>query len=338
MTFNFDGDIMFFEVNFMTNEEIKKYYHGAYAFKETEDGYLYGVQYTDAQLEHLRAERADDFFYVRGYFGNAKTLEFVTEATKVSFDCKFRSGINETIELAIDGVIYEVIRAKDVKECGKVTFNLKEGRKTVVIYLTADDVTYIKNLEINAPAEPVIKGEKVLWMGDSITQGYGPYRAGETYVSVANRILNYEVLNQGIGGYYYDKEILTKMEGYTPDKIIIAQGTNQFFIEGKEKAVEEYYEKLAEIYPNIPVLTLTPVWRGKFRDEIMNEERTKEFVDFCNKIKEVAGKYPNIKVVDGFKLMHHDIDYYLPDWLHPNALGAEVYGRNLVEEIRRLNF
>ena len=75
----------------MTNEEIKKYYHGAYRFKETEDGYLYGVQHTDGQLEHLKNEREDDFFYVRGFYGNAKTLEFITEATEISFDCKCKT-------------------------------------------------------------------------------------------------------------------------------------------------------------------------------------------------------------------------------------------------------
>lgn len=322
----------------MTNEEIKPFYHGVYRFKETEDGYLYGLQYTDEQLEHLRKIRENDFFYTRGFFGNAKTLEFITEATEISFDYRFENGVNETIELAIDDIIYESHKAKEIDKCGKMTFHLKEGRKNVVIYLTADDITYIKNLEINATAEPVKKDTKVLWMGDSITQGYGPFRSGETYVSVANRLLKYEVLNQGIGGYYYDKEILTKMEGYTPDKIIIAHGTNQFRTETCEKDVEEYYEKLAEVYPNIPVLTITPVWRGKWGNELLDEELTKKFVNFCNKIKEIAGGYPNIKVVDGFKLMHHDISYYMPDWLHPNALGAEVYGRNLVEEIRKLNF
>ena len=322
----------------MTNEEIKKYYHGAYRFKETDDGYLYGVQYTDEQLEHLKKIREDDFFYVRGFFGNAKTLEFVTEATEVSFDYKFRNGGNETVELAIDNIIYEVRRVCDMDESGKMTFKMHEGKKNVVIYLTADNLTYIKNLEINAPAEPVVKKTKVLWMGDSITQGYGSFRAGETYVSVANRLLGYEVLNQGVGGYYYDKHILTEMEGYKPDKIIIAHGTNQFFTETKDKDVDEYYERLAELYPNIPVLTITPLWRGKVKNEPFTEELKTEFINFCKKIKDTASKYPNIKVVDGFELMHHDIEYYMPDWLHPNALGCEVYGRNLVEKIRELNF
>lgn len=321
----------------MTNEEIKPYYHGAYRFEETEDGYIYGIQHTEEQLEYLKSTRADGFFYTRGFFSNAKTLEFVTEATEVSFDYRFRGGGRETVDLAIDGIVYESHRVNEIEESGKMTFKLKEGKKRVVIYLTADNVTYIKNLEINAPAEPVVKKTKVLWMGDSITQGYGTFKSSETYVSVANRALDYEVLNQGIGGYYYDKNILTEMPGYKPDKIIIAHGTNQCLSETREKDTEEYYERLAELYPNIPVLTLTPVWRGMFSSEY-DAEKLAKFVDFCGKIKEIAEKYPNVTVIDGFTLLHHDKEYYMPDWLHPNALGGEVYGRNLAEQIKKIGF
>ncbi|MBR4172815.1 MAG: SGNH/GDSL hydrolase family protein [Clostridia bacterium] len=322
----------------MTNDEIKQYYHGAYRFSETDDGYLYGIQHTEEQLAHLRTKRAEDFFYLRGYYGNAKTLEFITDATEISLELRCRNGGRETVELAVDGIIQEVHMAGDINEKGKLTFKLKEGTKNVVIYLTADNVTYIRNLEMNAPAKPVKKDTKVLWMGDSITQGYGTFRSGETYVSVANRILGYEVLNQGVGGYYYDKGILTEMKGYTPDKIIIAHGTNQFFTETCVQDTVEYYERLAELYPNIPVLTITPLWRGTFRDELLTGENLEKFVSFCKKIGEIAGSYPNIKVLDGFKLMHNSIEYYMPDWLHPNALGGEVFGRNLAAEIKRINF
>ena len=54
-------------------------------------------------------------------------------------------------------------------------------------------------------------------------------------------------------------------------------------------------------------------------------------------IKNIVSKYKNITVVDGFKLVPHLSEYFL-DNLHPNCLGTEVYGRNLVEEIRRINF
>ena len=318
----------------MNNEELKEYYHGAYRFEETEDGYLLGIQYTKEQMEYMKFNYA---FYERTFFGNAKTLELITDATSLSFEYRFRSGVNETIELAINGIIEEVHIAKNIPKEGKISFDMPKGEKEVTVYLPADDTIYIKNFCVNSYAKPVKRDTKVLWMGDSITQGYGAFRSGETYVSVANRVLKYEVLNQGVGGYYYDKNILMKMEGYEPDKIIIAHGTNQCLSDTAEQDTREYYERLHELYPDKPTLTITPVWRGKFKGEI-SEEGTKKFIAYCDKIKEICAQYSNIKVVDGFKLMHHSIEYFMEDWLHPNALGCECFGRNLVDEIRRLNF
>ena len=175
------------------------------------------------------------------------------------------------------------------------------------------------------------KNERVLWLGDSITQGFGPLRSGQTYVSVANRILNYDIINQGIGGYIYDKKSLMKMEGYTPDKIIVALGTNQFGAETMTD-VEEYYEVLTGIYgTEIPILCISPLWRGDIPEGIPT------LIKFCENVKKIAGSYPNVKVVDGFTLVPHLPEYFL-DNLHPNGLGTEVYGRNLVEAIKKIGF
>jgi lysophospholipase L1-like esterase len=176
-----------------------------------------------------------------------------------------------------------------------------------------------------------VKNEKVLWLGDSITQGYGPLRSSHTYVSVANRMLNYDILNQGIGGYIYDKNSLMKMEGYTPDKIIVALGTNQYGDETMT-AVEEYYERLIGIYGNeIPILCITPLWRGDSEDGIPT------LMAYCEKIKKIVSQYKNIRVVEGMKLVPHLPEYFL-DNLHPNCLGCEWYGRNLVKEIQKMGF
>ena len=136
----------------------------------------------------------------------------------------------------------------------------------------------IRNFEADKEVAPTPKGPKVLWLGDSITQGYGPLRSACTYVSVANRILNYDIINQGIGGYIYDKKVLMKMEGYTPEKIIVALGTNQFKCETM-KDIEEYYERLMELYgSSIPVLCITPMvfipiaWEQRFTEGIWQKK------------------------------------------------------------------
>ena len=315
----------------LTNEELKKIYCGALYFEETEEGYLKANQYTKPQMDYF--EKAFLMWYERCDASSAKTIEFKTDATKVSFEYKLIWKCSEdSVELAIDGLATEIAYLKDIDMEGSISWDMPEGEKNVTIYLPSDATMLVRNFEIDSTYECVQKNEKVLWLGDSITQGYGPLRSYQTYVSVANRILNYDILNQGIGGYIYDKKSLMKMEGYEPDKIIVALGTNQYGDENAPDMVREYYETLIGIYgEEIPILVITPLWRGDNLEGVPTLEK------FCATIREIVGKYKNIKVVDGFKLVPHLEEYYL-DNLHPNGLGTEVYGRNLVEEIRRIGF
>lgn len=315
----------------LTNEELKKIYCGALYFEETEDGYLKANQYTKAQMDCF--EKAFLMWFERCDASSAKTIEFKTAARKVSFEYKIIWKCSEdSIELAIDGLATEIAYLKDIDMEGSISWDMPEGEKNVTIYLPSDATILIRNFEIDSTYESIQKNEKVLWLGDSITQGYGPLRSYQTYVSVANRVLNYDILNQGIGGYVYDKNSLMKMEGYNPDKIIVALGTNQYGDENGPQVVREYYETLIGIYGEaIPILVITPLWRGDNLEGVPTLEK------FCATIREIVGKYKNIKVVDGFKMVPHLEEYYL-DNLHPNGLGTEVYGRNLVEEIRRLGF
>ena len=313
----------------MTNREAQSIYFGAYSFRETEDGWLQAFQYSEAQMAYFRT--GFDFWYDRCMASTAKTLEMTTTARTVSFEYRFIwEGSQDSFELAVNGLITEIRYVRDLPKEGKLTWELPDGEKGIVIYLPADATVLIRNVEIDGPYTPAKKNEKVLWLGDSITQGFGPLRSAQTYVSVANRLLNYDIINQGIGGYVYDKGSLMKMDGYTPDKIIVALGTNQFGCETM-KDVEEYYETLTGIYGETPILCISPLWRGDL------PEQMPILIRFCENVKEIAGRYPSVTVVDGFTLVPHLPEYFL-DNLHPNGLGAETYGRNLVEAIRKIGF
>ncbi len=313
----------------LSNEQLKSIYFGTLEFAEIQDSYLQAFQYTKSQMQYF--ERVSEFWYDRCMASTAKTLEFTTTATAVSFEYRFLwKGSEDSVELFIDGEEYQVIYVKDLKDEGRITFTLPQGKKQVLIYLPVDATMLIRNLEINGDFVPAIKAEKVLWMGDSITQGFGPLRSAQTYVSRTNRVLNYDIINQGIGGYIYDKNILTDMNGYRPDKIIISMGTNQFETENLE-VVKEYYVRLKELYGDTPVLCITPIWRG---DKPGMEA---VFERFCCGIKEICKKYDNITVVDGFTLVPHSSEYFLDD-LHPNTKGCEKYASNLLAAIEEGNF
>ena len=95
--------------------------------------------------------------------------------------------------------------------------------------------------------------------------------------------------------------------------------------------VDEYYERLTGIYGSTPVLCISPLWRGD------NQEGIPTLMRFCEKVKAIAGRYGNVRVIDGMTLVPHLPEYYL-DGLHPNGLGMEVYGRNLAEAINKAGF
>lgn len=313
----------------LTSEQLKSIYLGAYIIDETKDGYLKSFQYSNEQMLYFK--KLNDFWFERCDASNGKTLEFTTKATQFSFEYNIIwIGSEDTIEFAIDGLVMKVCYVEQLAKKGVLSFEMPEGEKNVVVYLPTDATILIRNFEVNADVFPVKKEAKVLWMGDSITQGYGSFRSAHTYVNVASQLLNYEVINQGIGGYIYDKNVLVSMEGYHPDKIIISMGTNQYETSNM-KEIEEYYERLYEVFGDIPVLCITPIWRGDALNQISLLER------FSAELKNICSIYSNITIIDGFKLVPHSSEYFI-DEVHPNALGAEIYGRNLAQAIKDIGF
>ena len=104
----------------LTNEELKNIYFGAYEFEETEDGYLQSFQYSKEQVEYFKG--AFEMWYERCTASSAKTLEFTTSATTISFDYKFIWKCSlDSFELMVDGLITDIAYVKDIADEGTIT-------------------------------------------------------------------------------------------------------------------------------------------------------------------------------------------------------------------------
>lgn len=320
----------------LSNTRLATLIHGAYRCIPQPNGYLTFCRYDEAQCRYLEF---NPFFHEHAFFTASVTIEFTTDAKEVAFDYKvYNVGLKDTIwtqdsiDVYVNGTAFAIRQAASLSEKGSLAFQLPEGKKKVTIYLPIDANLGIKNFRIEGKwRKTVKKAPKVLWIGDSITQGFGAFLAGQTYVNVANRILGYEILNQGIGGYYYDAAILTPMTDFQPDKIIIAMGTNQFLREDKKEAITAFYEQLAKIYPHVPVLAITPLWRND------HSQHRVAFDECVAIIRECAKKNANVTVLNGLTLIPGCTEYYV-DGLHPNALGMTLYGQNLAAQIKKLGW
>lgn len=314
----------------ISNKSLQKYVYGVYQTK-IEKGYLGFYHYDDKQMDYL-LNRDASFWYPRSKFSSSVTLEFKTKSTFISFDYKIvEVGSYDSVDVYVNSFPYQVVKADGLGNKGTLSFSLPEGDKKITVYFPIDLNLQIKNFVTEQPLRKIKKSHKVLWLGDSITQGYGTFLTGETYVNVANRALNYDILNQGIGGYIFDSKILTKMDGYTPDKIIVSFGTNHYKADDFLGQVSAYFKQLNAIYKDIKTLVITPIFRC---DDGSDLEKLK----WAGKeIERICSAYSNVAVVNGFTLVPNVAQYFF-DGLHPNALGANYYGKNLVEFIKKIKF
>jgi len=314
----------------LTHNSIKKLVFGAYRVEKVEGGYTAFYHFTEEQVQVLK--KRDNFFYERAYLSSSCTIEFITDAKLVSFDYRFRANHSQdSIDIYVNGELVKVFKTQNLTPKGKISFELNGEKNKVVIYFPIDSEVNVKNLEIQGSYKSLSKRKKVLWIGDSITQGYGSEMGSYNYVNVANRQLNYDVLNQGIGGYWYDEEIIQKMEGYSPEKIIVAFGTNQYRSLDYYERIEKFYKNVSTVYPNVPVLTISPIWRGD------GDHDANKLYETNKVLEQIVSKYPQVTFVDGFTLVPHVSEMFM-DNLHPNVLGCKTYAENLVKAIKNLKF
>lgn len=315
----------------ITNDELYDLVHGSIHVEVKDDGYNMFYRCNQEQIDHLK--NVDTFLYDRALFQASVTIEFDTNATSIIFNYKvFKTGSYDSFDVYVDGFAYQFIELVSYIKQATVEVNLPEGHKRVVLYLPCDAEVGVKDFFINGEYQKVSKKPtKVLCYGDSITQGYGSLRSSITYINTIANQLEWEVINQGIGGYYFDESYISTKGITTPNMILVSFGTNQLWSEDKYDRIDKFFHRLSEVYPNIPTIVITPIWRG---DRQGSNELILEMAEYINKTCTI---YENVVVIDGYKLIPH-IEYYFKDKLHPNGLGMEVYGRNLVKVIKKLNW
>lgn len=309
-----------------SGKELAAFVHGAYKTDINDDGWLAFSRLTEGQLERLFSLGIKYPAVVSA----SVTVEFFTDADDLSIECRFPeiSVEPDTLDVYANDVLVEAVCTHELPAGGSdVSVRLPEGRKRVVIYLPSDAVTEIRNLRVSGAVEKAPRGECVLFIGDSITQGYGPYMTGATYVNCLTRMLGYETLNQGVGGYWYDEKSVMPLDGFDPDKIIVAMGTNQHNSADKEERICEFYAALTDVYPKKPVLAVTPLWRCDDGCNMQNLKATARLIE-----RECA-RY-GIAVADGFALVPNDGRFF-KDGLHPNATGSFIQALRLKSEILR---
>ena len=146
------------------------------------------------------------------------------------------------------------------------------------------------------------------------------------------RTLGMNLLNHGVGGYYYEAASLDEKLGFKPDLITVAYGGNEWKICGSMadfvNMYSGYMEKLTGFYPDANIFIIPPTWRTTYNRVTALGTN----YDLAEKIDSICSKYPNVKVLDGLKLVPH-IEYFYDDGVHPTDEGFLHFSINLLSEI-----
>ncbi len=260
-------------------------------------------------------------------------LDFHTNSKHLSFEAvgTFEVYINDLFRAKFDMEKMGGLATLDL--CDPLCDALDEAHVTLVFpshFLGAalqsvalDDGSYIKPHKFD---------RKILFIGDSITQGWDSGYDSLSYAWRVMRFFNADGVIHGVGGGYFHPTIFDHID-FDPDIVILAFGTNDF---GKCATVGEmraktsdFMDLLSREYAGKKIFCISPIWRavqekpmGHFRDcrQVVIDESTKR--GFIH--------------INGLDMVPPDPVFFADETpLHPNALGFGIYAENLIREMQK---
>ena len=309
-------------------EEIKNITVGALYFEQKDEGIQF-YKYRPA-LESVW-EANSSALGLRAMCPSGVRLDFHTNSKHMTLEV----GGKGNFEIYINDLLRYIVTPDSPRISINIDTPFEEplDDARITVYLPAHVIDTLKRVELddNSYVRPHKYDRKILFMGDSITQGW---ESGFDSLSYANRVsrhFNADSVVQGVGGACFYDNCLEPIS-FDPDWVIVSYGTNDF---RKYKNIDEFrpmirtfMPKLMELYGDKKIFVVTPIWR---------ENQTPKFnLSFSETREEI------ISQIEKYGLIHIDgatlvppMTCFFTDGLHPNSDGFSIYAENFIKAIRR---
>lgn len=314
-------------------KDTKAFFHNCLFVEETKGGFI-PRRFTPVQQEHwnsmgeVRSARAKSCAGI--------TLRAVTSAEEISFSYQIFSHCGE--KLAFD--LYENGRLTDsvvhlaIGGQGNVRFHrVLSGEAEITVYLPFTAELLISGLDFGEDGRAVSADAfsgRILWLGDSISQGMHASHPSQTLTGILGRRWNAEIVNQGVGGCGF-KDICRDFTygSWKAEQMVVLLGTND--TGPALNQWESYAERLRGCLEDVcrsfspeNVRLITPFWRA----DLVKPEIGEPFEKICGLLREESTRL-GIPLTEGGEVSPRCGDFYYDLRLHPNDMGFAAIGEAL---------
>ena len=312
-------------------EQIQAVTVGAVHVEQQTDG-IHFYKCTKKQLDAWHAlsatlgERALTTTGIRlDFHTNSKTLRFFPTS-------------GGKFEVYLDGVLRQSFDGNTLRQTGEsavlaLTDALGGAVESirVTLILPSHSVGVLGSVELDdgATLTPHQFDRRILFIGDSITQGWDARYDSLSYAHRVSRFFNADSVIHGVGGGYFHETIFDSIP-FDPDTVVIALGTNDF---GHYKTQEEmryqtaaFLSSVAKEYAGKQIFVISPIWR-EAQEKPMGSFREARAIVIQE--AERLGLYH----IDGLSLVPPLPQFFQDKTLHPDDLGFGIYAESLIQQM-----
>ncbi|MBQ8814509.1 MAG: SGNH/GDSL hydrolase family protein [Lachnospiraceae bacterium] len=310
-------------------EQMKQITVGALTVWE-EDGVFRFAKCTPKQveawynIETVLGERAEATTGIRLDFHTDSHFFAFTTANKVNYECY------------VDNVLTNTFFEKDFADGMSRRIELDGKEHRITFYLPSHSVGKLASVELEDGASmiPHKFDCKILFIGDSITQGWESTWDSLSYGYHVSRFFNAESVVQGVGGGIFHVTTFDEAVDFDPDIVVVAYGTNDWhwyrtLEEGRDQC-HGFLDLLTAKYRGKKLFGISPIWRA---DQGADDAEMGSFRECADYVKEEILGHGMI-LIDGETLTPHLPDFYSDGFLHPDTKGFGIYALNLIMQMR----
>jgi lysophospholipase L1-like esterase len=179
---------------------------------------------------------------------------------------------------------------------------------------------------------------RVVFYGDSITQGCQASSPDKSYPEIVGRKLGIEPFNLGLAGAGTgSKSIGLTIAAMKPDAVVIAYGTNLIYgkwtRETYQKRHADFIKAVRSQNPRLPLLVISPIFRPGVDDTpkargCLSQGQMRQFQHELIQNMLIGGD-ENLYLLDGLSLIGRTEATLLRDKVHPNDAGYAQMGARI---------